>query len=375
MISKIPLFEICWDEEDIKSVNDVIRRGNYWATGPEIEKFEKRISNYVEAKHAVTFNSGTSALHAILIAYNINKGHEVIVPSFTFTSTANAPLFVGAKPVFAEIEDKSYGLDPEDVKERITSKTKVIMPMHYGGCPCMIEDLAEIAQDHKLLLIEDAAEALGSKINDKLVGNFGNASMFSFCQNKVISTGEGGCIVTDSDSIYRKLKLIRSHGRIETRNYFSSSEIMDYMMLGYNFRMSTMTAALGISQIAKINKIIDIRRNIADIMTQKLSKIDEINVISPPPGHFSIYQMYTIRVEEGIRNELMQYLMDRGIASKVYFPSIHLTSFYKEKFGYREGDFPVSERISNQVLSLPIHPKLKMEHIDYITSSVLGFWK
>lgn len=375
MTYEIPLFEIYWDNEDLKSVNNVIRRGNYWATGPEIEKFEEKISKYLGVKHAITFNSGTSALHAILIAYGIKSGHEVIVPSFTFTSTANAPIFVGAKPIFAEIENKTYGLDPENVKERITPKTKVIMPIHYGGCPCMVEDLAEIAQDHKLLLIEDAAEALGAKIKNKMVGTFGDATMFSFCQNKIISTGEGGCIVTDSDDIYRKLKLIRSHGRLETENYFSSSKIMDYMVLGYNFRMSTMTAALGISQLAKINKIIAKRRNIASIMTQKLSEIDEIILPNPPSNYFHIYQMYTIMVDGSIRDDLMQHLMDRGIMSKIYFPSIHLTSFYKEKFGYKEGDFPISENISNQVLSLPMHPNLEIEQINRITDSVLDFWK
>jgi perosamine synthetase len=212
MAFKIPLFKIYWDKDDLKSVNNVISRGTYWATGPEIEQFENKLSDYVGLKHAVTFNSGTSALHAVLLAHGIKSGQEVIVPSFTFTSTANAPIFVGATPVFAEIEDKTYGLDPEDVKEKINIKTKAIIPLHYGGCPCMIEELAEIAEDHNLILIEDAAESLGSKVKNKLVGSFGDTAMISFCQNKIITTGEGGCIVTNSDEICNKLKLIRSHG-------------------------------------------------------------------------------------------------------------------------------------------------------------------
>ena len=205
----IPLFRIYWDDEDIEAVTRVIERGSYWATGPEIKKFEEMVAEYVGRKYAVAFNSGTSALHSILLAYGIREGDEVIVPSFTFISTANAPLFVGAKPIFAEIEEETYGLDPEDVKERITKKTKVIMPIHYGGGPCgNIKELKEIAEDNKALLIEDAAESLGAKIGNEMVGSFGNAAMFSFCQNKVITTGEGGIIVTDEKEIYEKMKLI-----------------------------------------------------------------------------------------------------------------------------------------------------------------------
>lgn len=375
MTFKIPLFEINWDEEDVKTVSEVIRRGTFWAAGPEIDEFEEKISDFMGLKNTVTFNSGTSALHAVLLANGIKSGQEVIVPSFTFPATANAPLFVGAKPVFADIEDKTYGLDPEDVIEKITPKTKAIIPIHYGGCPCLIEEIAEIAQDHDLLLIEDAAESFGSKINNKLIGTFGDASMFSFCQNKIISTGEGGCIVTDSDKLYNKLKLIRSHGRLENVNYFSSSEKMDYKILGFNFRMSSITAALGISQLRKIDKIIDERRNIAKILTKKLSVNDEIVLPSPPLNYFSVYQMYSIRVDENIRDDLMQHLGEKGIMSKIYFPPIHLTSFYREKFGYDIGDLPLTEKISDQIISLPIYPQLKIDLINEIVKGVLEFWK
>ena len=161
-MSEIPLFKIYWDKEDIEMINSVIKRGAYWTTGPNIEEFEKMISEYVGSKYCAVFNSGTSALHSILLAYGIKDGDEVIVPSFTFISTANAPLFVGAKPVFADIEEKTFGLDPEDVKEKITNKTKAIIPIHYGGSPCLIRELKEVAEDHNLILIEDAAESLGA---------------------------------------------------------------------------------------------------------------------------------------------------------------------------------------------------------------------
>jgi len=373
---KIPLFKTYWDETDIESVTNVIKRGSYWATGPEIKEFEEKIAEYVGTKYAVTFNSGTSALHALLLAYDLKQGDEVIVPSFTFIATANAPLFVGAKPVFAEIEDRTYGLDPEDVKKRITPKTKAIIPIHYGGCPCLIKELKEIAEDHNLLLIEDAAESLGAKINDNKVGTFGDSAMFSFCQNKVISTGEGGAITTDSKEIYEKLKLIRSHGRLETQDYFSSTEYMDYVTLGYNFRMPTMNAALGLSQLKKIDKVIKMRRDKAEYMTKKLSRIKEITLPTAPPDYFHVYQMYTIRIDgtRQIRDRLIQYLGDKGISTKVYFEPVHLSYFYKNKFGFKGGDLPVTERIADQVLTFHTHPLLKNEEIDYISEEIDKFF-
>ena len=378
MTWKIPVFITYWDKKDVESVMNVIKRGFYWATGPEIQEFEKKIAEYVGTKYALTFNSGTSALHTLLLAYDIKQGDEVIVPSFTFIATANAPLFVGAKHVFAEIEDKTYGLDPEDVKERITPKTKAIIPIHYGGCSCLIRELKEIAEDHNFLLIEDAAESLGAKIKDKKVGTFGDSAMLSFCQNKIISTGEGGAIVTDSKEIYEKLKLIRSHGRLETQDYFSSTGYMDYVSLGYNFRMPTMIAALGLSQLKKIDNIIAMRRDKAEYMTEKLSKIMEITMPIPPQDYFHVYQMFTIRINENLRNDLMKYLSEKGIMTKVYFPPVHLTHFYRTKFGYKGGELPITEEISDQVLSLPLYPTLTEKEIDYIAEKIDGFlegWK
>ena len=373
MTWKIPLFKIYWDEEDIKGVTNIIKRCSYWATGPEIQAFEEKISEYIGTKYAITFNSGTSALHALLLAYDIKGGDELIVPSFTFISTANAPLFVGAKPVFAEIEDKTYGLDPEEVKERITAKTKAIMPIHYGGCPCLIRELKEIAEDHNLLLLEDAAESLGAKIKDKKVGTFGDSAMLSFCQNKIITTGEGGAIVTDSKEVYEKLKLLRSHGRLETQDYFSSTGYMDYVTLGYNFRMPTMIAALGLSQLKKVNKIIKMRRDRAEYMTKKLSKVKEVTLPIPPPDYIHVYQMYAIRIDENLRDDLMKYLSERGIMTKVYFPPIHLTHFYRTKFGYDRGELPITEEVSDQVLSLPMYPTLTEKEIDYIIEKIDNF--
>ncbi len=217
---RIPLFKIYWDKKDIKSVTDVIKSGTHWAIGPKIEKFEKAVASYVGIKYALAFNSGTSALHALMLAYGFGQGDEIIVPSFSFIATANAPLFVGAKPVFAEIEEKTFGIDPLDIQKRITKKTKAIMPMHYGGSACQIKEIKKIADKHNLILIEDAAESLGTMIGNKKVGTFGDSAMFSFCGPKVITTGEGGVIVTNNKKLYEKMKTIRSHGSLETSNYF-----------------------------------------------------------------------------------------------------------------------------------------------------------
>ena len=360
---KIPLFKIYWDEEDIKNVTEAIKAGMNWAVGSNVKKFENMIAEYSGAKYCVVFNSGTSALHAALLAYRIKKG-EVIVPSFTFIATANAPLFVGAKPVFADIEEKTFGLDPEDVKEKITEKTKAIIPIHYGGCPCKIRELKEIADDHNLILIEDAAESLGARIGDKKVGTFGDSAMFSFCQNKIITTGDGGAIVTDSREIYAELKLIRSHGRLETQDYFTSTEYMDYITLGYNFRMSNIVAALGIAQLKKVDKIIEMRRKNAEYLTARLKReTKEIIIPKSPKDYYHVYQMYTARVDS--RDELMKHLADKGIMTKVYFPPVHLTHFYKNELGYT-CKLPVTEEISNQVLTLPMYPTLTREEMDYI---------
>ena len=373
MTWKIPLFKIYWDEEDIEAVTEVIKAGMNWAVGPNVVNFEKLIANYVGTKYAVTFNSGTSALHAALLAYDIKAGDEVIVPSFTFIATANAPLFVGAKPVFADIEEETFGLDPEDVKEKITEKTKAIMPIHYGGSPCKIRELKEIAKDKNLILIEDAAESLGAKIKDVKVGTFGDLAMLSFCQNKVITTGDGGAIVTDSKEIYKKLQLIRSHGRLETQDYFSSTEYMDYITLGYNFRMSNIIAALGIAQLKKADKIIEMRRENAEYMTARLKReLKEILIHNPPKDYYNVYQMYTVRVDN--RDELMKYLAEEGIMTKVYFSPVHLTHFYKNVLGYT-CKLPVTEELSNQVLTLPMYPILTRGEIDFIIDKIKSFFE
>jgi len=369
---KIPLFKIYTDERDIELVSEVIKSGMNWATGPKVSEFENIVAEYVGAKYAVSFNSGTSALHALLLAYEFGKSDEIIVPSFTFISTANSPLFVGAKPVFADIEEKTYGLEPDDVRDKITQNTKAIMPVHVGGCPCMIKEIKDIADENDILLIEDAAESLGSNINGKMVGTYGDAAMYSFCGPKVITTGEGGVIVTESKDIYEKLKLLRSHGRADTKDYFTTNEYLDYISLGYNFRMSNITAALGIAQMGKISNVIEMRRKNASYMTERL--IEEVPSVSTPiepSGAFHLYQMYTIKAPE--RDKLMEFLANKGIMAKVYFPPVHKSYFYKSVLKFQP-NLPTTEKMEDCVLTLPMYPELSESEMNYIIENIKLFY-
>ena len=364
----IPLFRIYWDDDDVRSVTKIIQQGSDWASGPKIDEFEKKISDYVKARYCVTFNSGTSALHATILAYGISSGDEVIVPSFTFISTVNSVLFVGAAPVFADIEKTTFGLDPDSVNEKITRKTRAIIPVHYGGCPCHIREIREIAQDNNLLLIEDAAESMGARIGTKKIGTFGDATMFSFCQNKIISTGEGGAITTDSKELYDHLKMIRSHGREDCQNYFTTSDYVEYVTLGYNFRISEIAAALGISQTNKIDKIIKMRRDKADYLSKMLKKVNFIKIPEFPKEYFSVYQLFTIWVRGGKvpRDNLIKWLKKRKIASKVYFFPVHQTTFYRDRSSDLNMRLPVTEEASDHVLTLPLYPTIDKAEMDYM---------
>lgn len=369
---KIPLFKIFWDQGDIDQVSEVIKSGMNWATGPKVQELETKIAEFVGTKHAVTFNSGTSGLHAQFLAHGIKKGDEVIVPSFTFIATANAAKFVGATPVFGDIENDTYGLDPADVNERITKKTRAIVPVHVGGQSCKIKELKEIADDHNILLIEDAAEALGSTAGGKNVGTFGESAMFSFCGPKVITTGEGGVVVTDSQKIFEKLKLIRSHGRAETKDYFATTEYLDYVELGYNFRMSNITAALGLAQLDKHKKIVEIRRKHAAYLSAQIKKKTKL-VQTPVPykDFFHMFQMYTIEAPR--RDGLMNYLADQGIMSKVYFTPVHTSHYYKNVLKYKQS-LPKTDAIAKKVLTLPMYPDLTKEDMDYMALKIGEFY-
>lgn len=372
---EIPLFKMSSGEDDINAVSKVLRRKSFWAAGPEMDEFEDKLAEYMGTKHAITFNSGTSALHAILLAHDV-KGKEVIIPSFTFVSTATSVIMAGGTPIFAESEDKTFGISIESVKNKITEKTKAVIALHYGGTPSReIIELKKLCKEKNLILIEDNAESMGAEINNKKAGTIGDAGMLSFCQNKIITTGEGGAIITNDSEIYHKCKLIRSHGRLEGQeDYFSSIEDNDYISIGYNWRMPTMNAALGISQLKKIDRFISLRREKGKYIKKELEDINKITFPLEEENSKSVFQMFTMVLpEEKTRNNLQKLLQEKRIMSKVYFQPAHLKTIYTKQFNYKKGDLPKTELISQRVITIPFYPDIPYTDLDKIIKAIKEF--
>jgi perosamine synthetase len=376
MKMEIPLFKIHWNEDDIDAVTSIIKSGAYWCIGRDIEIFEREITNYLGSDSCVLLNSGGSALQALMIAYNFQKGDEIIVPSFTFIASAYAPLYVGAQPVFADIEEETFGLDAEDIKQRLTSNTKAILPIHYGGMPCKINILSDLAEDHGLILIEDAAEAFGARFREKALGTFGHSAIFSFCQNKIITTSEGGCIVTDDAAISEKVRLFRSYGRKMNGDYFAGGGELDYIESGHNMRMSTILASLGRSQLRRVDDLIAMRQKNARFLIEKLGDIEELSCLVPPDkDFFAVYQMFTVRVTTGQakRDALMKHLREKGISSKVYFDPVHKYTVF-QNLGYKDTHLPVTERVASEALTIPMYPHMTKEELEYLATTIIEFF-
>lgn len=367
---EIPLFEIDWDESDIESVSRSIKRGGYWAKGPYVDEFESKLEQYLGVNHALVVNSGTTALVAALRGLGIDEGDEVIVPSFTFIATANAVRLVGAEPVFADIEPQTYGLDPADVESQITESTAAILPVHCYGTSCRIQELLDIAGEHDLRVVEDAAEVLGAEYNGQKLGSFGDVSALSFCQNKITPTGEGGAVVTDHDEIAREVKLYRSHGRA-TEDYFDSTDSGQYVSLGTNIRMSDLTAALGCSQVNRVSTLIGKRQQVAQKYNELFADVDGVRPHTSRSNATHVYQLYTVELADWVdREEVIKTVTQQNISSKVYWdPPVHQTEYYTETVE-DVPTLPVTERIASRVLSLPMHPSLSESEIEQVVSGV-----
>lgn len=362
----VPLFEIAWDERDIRNVVESVSRGGYWAKGPFVDEFEERLAEYLGVDHAITVNSGTTALVAALRAHGVGPGDEVVLPSFTFIATANAVDFLGADPVFADIERETYGLDPDAVRDCLSPQTAAILPVHCYGASCDLDALADIAAEHGVPLVEDAAEALGASYGGEWVGTVGETAALSFCQNKIVATGEGGAVVTDDPDVAHEVRLFRSHGRTSDA-YFESPASGEYSALGGNFRMPDIVAAIGCAQMEKIEELIEGRRTAAGRLNDALADVSEVDTPASPHGRH-VYQLYTVTLAESVdRAALIEALADRGIASKVYWdPPVHRTG----RFDGRATSLPVTEDIASRVLSLPIHPNVRVAESERITAAV-----
>ncbi len=367
----IPLFEIPWDHRDIANAVDAITRGSYWANGPYIEEFEQGLEEYLDVEHAVTVNSGTTALVAALWAHGIGEGDEVIVPSFTFIATANAVRLVGGTPVFADIERETYGLDPAAVSDVCTEETAAILPIHPYGTACEIDALSEIAADAGIPLIEDAAETFGAEYEGQRLGTIGDTGTLSFCQNKILPTGEGGAVVTDDDEIAQRVRRYRSHGRVSA-DYFSAAETGTYADLGTNVRMADLVASIGCAQLETVESKIAGRRRVAKRYHEGFSAVPGVRTHQPNGGRH-VYQLYTVTLAEEIdRTAVIESLRDRSIASKVYWdPPVHRTEAYRDQGpNCGERSLPVTDEIAGRVLSLPIHPELPARSVDRVLAAV-----
>ncbi|MEM5829233.1 MAG: DegT/DnrJ/EryC1/StrS family aminotransferase [Candidatus Aenigmatarchaeota archaeon] len=348
-------------EEEIEAVKEVLKSGML-AQGPKVKEFEEKIAEYIGVKYAVATSSGTTALHTALLAVGIKPGDEVITTPFTFVATANSILYCGARPVFVDVDEKTFNIDPTKIEEKITDKTKAILPVHLYGHPADVKSLTEICEDNDLILVEDAAQALGAEFDGKKVGSFGDCAIFSFYPTKNITTGEGGMVVTNDEKIAEKCRKIRSHG--EYQRYFVDS-------LGYNYRMTDIAAAIGLAQFNKLEILNAKRIENAKFLIEQLKNIEEVETPFIAENVKHVFHQFTIKTKK--RDELKEFLEKREIQTAVYYPlPIHKQKFYQQ-LGYKDS-LPVAEKLSKEVLSLPVHPSLTKRDLDLIVNSIKEFF-
>jgi perosamine synthetase len=371
---EIPFFIPWITEEDKKAVLEVL--ASRWLTGgPKAKEFEKLFASYTSAKYSISVNSCTAALHLAMRALNIGPGDEVIVPVLTFAATANAALFVGAKPVFADVDEKTFNISPKQIEQKITKKTKAVIVVHYGGQPCDMKEIMEIAEDHNIEVVEDCAHALGALYKGKNVGTFGAVGCFSFYPTKIITTIEGGMATTQDKEIANKMLILKEHGM--TKAAFArenkASWYYDVVDLGYNYRMNEVQAALGIAQLKRMDDINEKRIDAAKYYTKRLSEIEGIVTPYEAEDRTHLYHLYVIRVLKekfGIdRNDLFNTLSASGIGTSVHYTPLHMLTFYKN-LGYGKQSFPVAERVSKEILSLPLFPTISKSQIDFVAKEI-----
>jgi len=357
----IPIAKPIIGVEEINAVTAVLSSGII-AQGRKVEEFEEAFSEFIGTKYAIAVNSGTAALHIALLAHGIGKGNEVITSPFTFISTANSVLFTGAKPIFTDIEEESFNIDPDSIVKKITSRTKVIMPIHLYGQPCDMDRIMSIAGGYGLVVIEDACQAHGAEYQGRKIGSFGTGC-FSFYPTKNMTTGEGGMITTNDEDIAQKARIIRNHGQKE--RYF-------HEILGYNYRMTDIAAAIGLCQLRKLEQFNDKRIENARILTEGLRGIRGLVLPFSKPNVKHVFHQYTVRVTEEFglsRDELKEKLKQKGIATEIYYPlPIHKQPLYQE-LGYNDR-LPNSEKAAREVLSLPVHPSLAKEDLEDMVHAI-----
>ena len=352
---------------EIGLVNQVLR-SDFLSMGQMVQDFERALAGYVGSPHAVAVSSGTAGLHALIRAYGIGPGDEVITSSFSFVATGNCILYENATPVFVDVEPESLGLDPELVEAAITTRTKAILPVDAFGHPCRLRELETIARAHGLVLIDDACEALGSELDGVRLGNpkLADAAVFAFFPNKQITTGEGGMIVTGDEHLARLCRSLRNQGRGEGDRW------LYHERLGYNYRLDEMSAAVGLGQLMRIGELLARRDHVARLYSQHLAGLDWVRVQPVAPGVKMSWFVYVVRLDPSLdRDAVMAYLAARGVPSRPYFHPIHLQPFYRERFGFRGGELPVTEAAGRSCLALPFHTGIAVDEVRAVVAALL----
>ena len=373
----IPFSRPWIDDTEIEAVSQVLA-SKWISTGNRVREFERAFAEYLGVKHAIAVSSCTAALHLSLVVAEIGSGDEVITTPYTFTATAEAIRYVGAKPVFVDIDPDTLNIDTSKIEQAITDRTKAVLPVHIAGVPCDMDTLQEISQTHNLMLIDDAAHAIPTEYKGKYIGNLGDLSAFSFYANKNLTTGEGGMITTNSDAFAKPLRTMRLHGidkdawaRQSQRNIWH----YDIATEGYKYNMTDIQAAMGLCQLMKLNKQHERRRNFAQIYQKELAKFPQIRTpVAPDNPREHAWHLYIIQLQTGNRDAFVEALSEANIECSVHYIPLHLFDFYQEQYGYRVGDFPYAEAAFERVVSLPLHPGLTEEDIHIVIDAIRHFF-
>jgi len=363
----IPYGKQYLNQYDINAVVEVLK-SDYLTTGSKVQEFEEKFANYVGSKYAVSVSSGTAALHLACLVSDIKQNDEVITSPITFSASANCIVYVDGTPIFADIQQNG-NINPQEIRNKITKNTKIIIPIHYSGLPCDLEEIQKIALEHNLIIIEDACHALGAEYKNSKIGSckYSDMTVFSFHPVKHITTGEGGMITTNSKKLYQKLCILRSHGIERYENW-----LYDIKDLGFNYRLTDIQCGLGISQLDKLNSFIKTRKNIANKYNEAFRDLP-IDLPTCTNEYKNSYHLYVIKINGNAkigRDELYFELKNKGILCQVHYIPVHTFTYYQNKYGYRWGNFPVSEDYYNRCLSLPIYPTLSDKDINKVINSV-----
>lgn len=362
-------------QDDIDAVIDVLKSG-WISTGPKNQEFEDRFKSYTGAKHAIAVSSCTDAMELSLVIGGIGKGDEVITTPLTFTATANVIIHQGATPVFADIDRHTLNIDPSEIERKITSKTRAIMPVHYAGQPCQMDEIIDIAKRYNLMIFEDAAHGLGAEYNGKKIGNIGDTTSFSFHVQKNLTTAEGGMLTTNNDDWANKLRVLRLHGMTKDAwGRASCSQVhYDVIFPGYKCNMTDIQAALGLAQLSKLEDYISLRQKYVKMYNEAFSQIQQISLIKRINGIRHSENMYVIMLNLEMltidRDEFVKYLQAENIFCAVHFKPIHLHSYYADTFGYKRGDYPNAEYAFDRVITLPLSPGLTQDDIEDVILAV-----